>query len=62
MTEWQDAIKRYGLIASNALRHFGIEITPEEAQDIVREELVNSVRQHIRELFVRMINQVEREE
>ena len=56
MTEWQDAIKRYGLRAAEALRFFGIEVTPEQAQDLVREELMNAIRQHIRELFVTTIN------
>lgn len=52
MTDWQDAIKSYGLQTAKGLRYFGIEITPEE---LVREALKDAVRENLKQAFLNRI-------
>lgn len=55
MDEWQEIISTYSKQLAHGFRQLGIEKTQDELRTIIEEELVNAKRQHIREMFYRLI-------
>jgi hypothetical protein len=52
----------YGKTTASALRSFGIEATPEEAESIVRESLMEAVREFWKRRWLRRLENPNAEE
>ena len=53
---WQRWVESYRLSMVRAMREFGMELTPDEVERMVQEDMLAVMRQRLREVFRRMID------
>jgi len=54
--EFFSAIDRYAKNMAGHLAQFGVEITPDYLEEMVREEVLNAARLQLRNLFLELLN------